>query len=131
MIIREEEWLLSEINESQRIRGYSEINEIPSNWKIFYEEENNSITGFVILYIYNRLICEPDYNTGTIAEIEMFTFPGYRRKGIATRCIKRAIEYANKNGIDIVADCRPAGYSILKKLGAIDSNDKRVWIHLS
>ncbi len=125
------EHLLREINRSQLLRGRAVIGELPKNWQVFYEEENGKLKGFVILYMYQRLTCEPDYNTGKVAEIELFTFPEYRGHGVCFRCIQKALEYGKENSIDIVADCLPAGYALLKKHGAKDSNDKRVWFHLS
>ena len=123
--------IIKEINRMQRVLGHSEIEKLDPNWKIFYEEENDQAKGFVILYTYNRLPYEPEYMTGKVAEIGIFTFPEHRGKGVATRLVEQAIEYAKENRIDIVADCKAKGYTLLKQLGFIDSIDKRVWLQCS
>lgn len=127
----ENEFLIKEINRMQDILGYDKITKLQDNWKIFYELDKNQVKAFVILFMYTRLPCNPDYNTGKIAEIEIFTFPEYRHKGICKKLVRQAIKFAKENEIDIVADCRPAGYNLLKSMDFIDSTEKRCWIKLS
>lgn len=119
------------INAMQDILHRKNITEIPDSWKIFAEFDSKNCKGLVILYQYTRLTCEPDYNTGNVAELEIFTFPEYRKQGVCQRLLRQAIEYGKSNGIDIVADCLPAGYKVTKSVGFKDSTEKRVWMHLS
>lgn len=119
--------LLREINRMQACMGHSRVNALESTWTVFYEEEDGSAKGFVILYEYKRLPYEPDYNTGRVAEIGIFTFPKYRHQGVCHRLVEEAIDYAKANGIDIVADCTKYGYPVLKSLGFADSTERRVW----
>ena len=123
--------LLKEINRMQDYCSHSHIEKIEDNWAVFYEEDGDTAKGFVFLYIYKRLPYNPEYNTGMVAEIGVFTFPEYRKQGVCTRLIKQAIDYAKTNKIDIVADCNSNSYPILKALGFIDSKDSRVWLHCS
>ena len=125
--------LIDEINRMQDVLGHSHINRLPQSWKVFYEydEDTDQVKGFCFLYKYTRLPYEPEYNTGKVAEIGIFTFPEYRHQGVCSRLVQQAIQYAKKNRIDIVADCTKYGYPTLKSLGFKDSKDKRVWINLS
>lgn len=125
--------VLDEINRMQDVMRHSHIKKLSPNWKIFYEydEDKDCAKGFCILYRYNRLTYEPEYNTGKLAEIGIFTFPEYRRQGVCSRLVQQAIQYAKKNRIDIVADCTIYGYPTLKSLGFQDSKEKRVWLNCS
>lgn len=123
--------LVSKINEMQDILGHDHITEIKDNWKIFYELDCDTIMGFCFLYQYDRIPCNPDYNTGKIAEIGVFTFPKYRYRGVCHRLVSDAISYAKENKIDIVADCNSNSYSVLKSLEFNDSKDFRVWLKCS
>lgn len=125
--------IIDEINRMQDIQNHSRIKRIPSTWKIFYEydRDNDCVKGFCILYRYTRLPYEPEYQTGKLAEIGIFTFPEYRRQGVCSRLVRDAIIYAKKNRIDIVADCTIYGYPTLKSLGFIDSKENRVWLNCS
>lgn len=125
--------LIDEINRMQDMLGHSRINRLPQSWKVFYEydKDTDKVKGFCFLYKYTRLPYEPEYNTGKLAEIGIFTFPEYRRQGVCSRLVYQAIQYGKKNKIDIVADCTKYGYPTLKSLGFRDSKDKRVWINLS
>ena len=125
--------VLDEINRMQDVMGHSHIKKLSPNWKIFYEYDENKdcVKGFCILYRYNRLPYEPDYNTGKLAEIGIFTFPEYRHRHVCSRLVQQAIQYAKKNRIDIVADCTIYGYPTLKSLGFKDSAEKRVWLNCS
>ena len=123
--------LLKEINRMQDYCSHSHIEKIEDTWAVFYEEDGDTAKGFVFLYIYKRLPYNPEYNTGLVAEIGVFTFPEYRKQGVCHRLIKQAIDYAQTNKIDIVADCNSNSYSILKELGFMDSKDSRVWLHCS
>lgn len=123
--------ILHEINKMQIMLGHDLIDKIEDSWKVFYEEDNGQAKGFVFLYTYKRLPYNPEYNTGVVAEIGVFTFPEYRHQGVCTRLIQQAIDYAKENRIDIVADCNDNSYTILKSLKFKDSLDHRVWIHCS
>ena len=123
--------ILHEINKMQIMLGHDLIDNIEDSWKVFYEEDNGQAKGFVFLYTYKRLPYNPEYNTGRVAEIGVFTFPEYRHQGVCTRLIQQAIKYAKENKIDIVADCNNNSYHILKSLNFKDSLDHRVWIHCS
>ncbi len=120
------------INKMQRNLGRTEIETLNDNWIVFYEEnEKNECKGLCILFLYQRLTCEPDYMTGKVAEVEIYTFDEYRRQGVSTRLLKQAIDYAKDNKIDLVADCVPNGYATMTKVGFVDSADKRVWCKCS
>ena len=124
--------LIDEINRMQAILQHGEIKEIPSNWKIFYEYDidKDCIKGFCFLFEYKRLPYKPDYNTGKLAEIEVFTFPEYRHQNICTTLVQNAIEYASEHKIDIIADCvNDTSYFITKRLNFTDTIDKLTWFH--
>ena len=123
--------ILYEINKMQIMLGHDIIDKIEDNWKIFYEIDKDQIKGFCFLYQYKRLPYNPEYNTGLVAELGVFTFPEYRNQGVCTRLVQQAIQYAKENKIDIVADCNNNSYPILISLGFKDSLDHRVWIHCS
>ena len=125
--------LIDEINRMQDVLHHSHIQELSDSWKIFYEldKSKDCVKGFCNLYEYNRLTCEPEYNTGKLAEISVFTFPEYRKHGVCARLVKQAVDYARINKIDIVADCNQYSYPILKSLGFIDSREKRVLYNAS
>ena len=123
--------ILHEINKMQIMLGHDIIDKIEDNWKIFYEEDKNQAKGFCFLYQYKRLPYNPEYNTGLVAELGVFTFPEYRNQGVCTRLVQQAIQYAKENKVDIVADCNNSSYPILIKLMFKDSLDHRVWIHCS
>ena len=123
--------ILHEINKMQIMLGHDTIDKIEDNWKIFYEEDNGHAKGFVFLYQYKRLPYNPEYNTGLVAELGVFTFPEYRNQGVCTRLVQQAIQYAKENKVDIVADCNNSSYPILINLMFKDSLDHRVWIHCS
>lgn len=61
--------LLNEINRMQDYCSHLHIEKIEDNWAVFYEEDEDTAKGFVFLYIYKRLPYNPEYNTGTVAEI--------------------------------------------------------------
>ena len=111
--------------------GHDIIDKIEDNWKIFYEIDKDQVKGFCFLYQYKRLPYNPEYNTGLVAELGVFTFPEYRNQGVCTRLVQQAIQYAKENKVDIVADCNNNSYPILISLGFKDSLDHRVWIHCS
>ena len=121
--------LVEEINKMQDILDHDRITKIEDNWKIFYE--GYPVKSFVLLYMYKRLPYNPEYNSGVVAEIGVFTFPAYRGQGLCTSLVKQAIEFAKENKIDIVADCNDYSYTILRSLGFKDSLDHRIWIHCS
>jgi len=67
-----------------------------------------------------------DGKTGTLMNV--FTYPEYRKKGIAQKLIKEIINEAKERGvgyIDLMAT--DAGYSLYKNLGFNDSKDKGMW----
>jgi GNAT superfamily N-acetyltransferase len=67
--------------------------------------------------------------TGTLMNV--FTYPEYRKKGIAKRLIKEIIKEAKEKEvgfIDLMAT--EAGYNLYKHLGFNDSKDKGMWLKI-
>jgi len=94
-------------------------------------ECNGNIASVVYLIITEKP-ANPNFidgKTGTIMNV--FTYPEYRKKGIAKKLIKEIIKEAKEKGVgyvDLMAT--EAGYSLYKKLGFNDSKDKGMWIKI-
>jgi len=94
-------------------------------------EYNGNIASVVYLIITDKP-ANPNFidgKTGTIMNV--FTYPEYRRKGLAKKIIKEIIKQAKEKGvgyIDLMAT--EAGYDLYKRLGFNDSKDKGMWLKI-
>jgi len=120
----------------------TEIKQIEDNLEIYFNEHINKddFIGMVAEYngkiasvVYLIITDKPanpnfmDGKTGTIMNV--FTYPEYRRKGMAKELIKEIVKEAKERGvgyIDLMAT--DAGYGLYKHLGFNDSKDKGMWL---
>jgi len=92
-------------------------------------ECNGNIASVIYLIITDKP-ANPKFiegKTGTLMNV--FTYPEFRRKGLAKQLIKEIVKEAKERGvgyIDLMAT--DAGYGLYKHLGFNDSKDKGMWI---
>jgi len=91
-------------------------------------EYNGNIASVVYLIITDKPANPKfiDGKTGTIMNV--FTYPEYRKKGMAKKLINEMIKEAGEKGvgyIDLMAT--EAGYGLYKHLGFNDHKDKGMW----
>jgi GNAT superfamily N-acetyltransferase len=125
-----------DINEFER-------NELKNNLiKYFYESIENDFLGMICEYrkeiiavaylAINRKPPNPNFingKTGTL--LNVFTYPEYRNQGIATELLKKIIEEARRENINIISlSSTKDGEKLYKKLGFKESEYKEMNIKL-
>jgi GNAT superfamily N-acetyltransferase len=121
----------------------TEKNEIKNNLNIYFDENiKNNFLGMICEYkkeiisvaylAINKKPPNPNFvngKTGTL--LNVFTYPEYRNQGIATELIKRIIEEAKKENINIIQlNATKAGEKLYKELGFKESKHKEMNIKL-
>jgi GNAT superfamily N-acetyltransferase len=121
-----------------------EMNELKNNLtKYFYESiENNDFLGMICEYrkeiiavaylAINKLPPNPNFingKTGTL--LNVFTYPEYRNQGIATELLKKIVEEAKRENINIISlSSTKDGEKLYRKLGFKESEYKEMNIKL-
>ena len=124
------------INEILRDQGVKEIKSFEyneGNWALFGAFVDQKLVGIVGLYLYNRLPCK-DYPNGLVAEIgSLYVKHEYRKNGIATKLVEKAVNFAKVSSLyidAIVCDSTDIGSEIANKFGFIESTEYRQWLQL-
>jgi GNAT superfamily N-acetyltransferase len=121
-----------------------EKNELKNNLTKYFDENigNNDFLGMICEYrkeiisvaylAINRKPPNPNFvngKTGTL--LNVFTYPEYRNQGIATELLKRIIEKARKENINVISlSSTKDGEKLYKKLGFKESEYKEMNIIL-
>jgi len=122
----------------------TEKRKIENNLRVYFDEHINKgdFVGLVAEYngntassVYLVITDKPanphfmEGKTGTL--LNVFTYPDYRKKGLAQKLIMEILKEAREKGvgyIDLLAT--DAGYPLYKKLGFNESKDKSMWLKL-
>jgi len=95
---------LPESDQIDRIHCKKELRNafIYSNWKIFVNEENNKITGYIVGYIDKKL-----WNNAIFGEITLlFVHPEHRSKKVADDLFDAMVDWFSKKGCEYyLASC--------------------------
>ncbi len=84
-----------------RLAGYF-VKHIDFDFIAMLAEENNNIVSTVFL-VTSELPAGPEFITGKKGTlVNVFTYPEYRRMGLATKLIKLIIEIAKQNGVSMI-----------------------------
>jgi len=96
-----------------------------------YAEYNGKIASVAYMIISEKP-ANPNYidgKTGTLMNV--FTYPEYRRKGLAKRLVNEIIKEAKEKGVGFIhLMATEAGYNLYKHLGFNDSKDKGMWLKI-
>jgi N-acetylglutamate synthase-like GNAT family acetyltransferase len=132
------------INEFHKDIDEIEKDKIKASLKIYFEKhiENNNFIG--IICEYNNKVTSGAYliigewpanrrfingKVGTL--LNVYTYPEYRKNGIATNVIKKVIEEAKKIEVSIIdLLATEDGENVYKKLGFIENEDKSMRLKL-
>ncbi len=122
----------------------TEKENIEQNLKIYFDEhiiKNDFIgiigehNGKVVSAAYLIILDYPanpkliNGKAGTL--LNVYTYPEYRRKGIAKKLLEEIIKEAKLMGItSIDLNATESGYNLYKKLGFKDDNDKRMLLKI-
>ena len=126
---------INAINEILRDQGVKEIKsfEYNGNWALFGAFVDRELVGIVGLYLYSRLP-HKDYPNGWVAEIgSLYVKHEYRKNGIATKLVEKAVNFAKVSSLyidAIVCDSTDIGSEITSKFGFIESTEHRQWLQL-
>jgi predicted acetyltransferase len=135
---------LDYISDSHKNIDESDKVKIKASLRSFFERHigNNDFIGIICEYndkvisaayfIIDEWPSNRNFLNGKVGTIlNVFTYPEYRRNGIASNVIKKIIEEAEKQDVSMIKlDASKDGESVYKKIGFVETEDKSMRLKL-